>query len=188
MTYKLILVEATHRNHDCDGYCEPDIDSQEVSLYQLAQSQNWEIQREIISLLEKVLVHPDENALRILKAAGWVNIKDAQFQEENLVSLKEYLLLRQTSGSLVMPEYLDPSHINIGQANQLARGSQVVQVISKPSLKKLMDEKSLKTYNAASASIKKEAEKRKQANAAKEEKRRLKEIEKARKLLAEIVG
>ena len=185
MSHKLILVEATHHHHDsCDECCEPDLESRDVSLSELSRSQNWEIQQEITFLLREMLTNPTDVTLRMLKLAGWVNIKDAKAQED-LVALKEYILLKEQgrlSGFYAM-EAIDPSHITTSQANWMANGSRVVQVISKPSLKKLMDEKSLKVYNAASDRIKQEEEKRKQAKATKEEKRKLKEIEKARKLL-----
>lgn len=185
MSYKLVLVRAEKDYCECmDGCsCEPRVTFEEVSLADLLQraKKEWELQLSLNSLLQTILAKPDYMQLAVLKAAGWVNTKDVENQEKTLVE-GNYVYLDTKYGRV--GQRVDPSHLTESAVLCLARDDvQIARLISKSSLKKLMDKDTLAVYNRELSCVKKSREQARATAEKRRERKKQKELEKARRVL-----
>lgn len=189
MAYKILVIKTDHYC-ECDYgecCCDPEITTQEMDLLDLTNpNADYALKEAANSLALKALESGDENLMRLLRQKGWVNIKDIKEREDKLAAGKQYWYYhgRQKYGTSLYP--IDLENISVHTARQLAdEETHVVQAVTKTSLKKLFDSQQKKVYDEEVARLKKEKEKRAAAAKTRREKKKQKEIEKAKKILAE---
>lgn len=170
MAYKLILVKTEQDYCKCyDCCCE--VNTQEVSVADLATDPL--LQNELRYALMQFLEQDDETLVNLMKQKGWINLKWLQLNGRADYNYATY-------------QHFDPSRMTDRTAAQLASDqSQVVQAISKVSLKKLMNAKQKKAYEQAR--IREKAAKAKKAETANKRRETIQKnkVAKARKVLAE---
>lgn len=188
MAYKLILVKTEQDYCKCDGYdCCCEVNTQEVSVADLATDPL--LQNELRYALMQFLEQDDETLVNLMKQKGWINLKDVKDREEKIAAAKQYWWLQlngRADYNYATYQHFDPSRMTDRTAAQLASDqSQVVQAISKVSLKKLMNAKQKKAYEQAR--IREKAAKAKKAETANKRRETIQKnkVAKARKVLAE---
>lgn len=192
MSYKILVIQTDNCCHnECDAYgdcsCDPEIKTQELSLLDLAKCQDWEFKQAVQGLVLQALESGDEMLRMQLRQKGWVNIKDIKEREDKVAAGKQYWMYqggRNAYSFRLNP--IDLENISVHTARQLAdEDTHVVQAVTKTSLKKLMDKDQRKAYDDEANRLKKDKEKRAVAAKARRDKKKQKEIEKAKKILAE---
>ena len=181
MSYQLMLCEV----ESCDNYGECDATAKfsEVNLADLADlSTNYHLREDLISLLKALLESGDERVAQTIQEAGLVDVEKVKSREDKLVLSKQYWVLSKERYGYSSTVDIDnlPNHV----VNNLADDkSQLVQVVTKPSMKKLLSPEKKKIYDREAKRLK--AQKDKNAAAAKKRKetKKRKAIEKAKKLL-----
>ena len=185
MSRKLILVST--EEHYCEGAddygsYDPEVTVQEVSLVDLIG--NYETQGEVAALIRKAIEEKNEFVLNLLASLGWVDKKAIQDREEKLVAGKKFYYIDRRRNSWGSPSEVDVTRMRENTIRALAdENVQIVQAMTKPSLKKLFTAKQKKVYDAEVARLKREKAKRAEAAKKRAEKKKAKEIEKAKKIL-----
>jgi hypothetical protein len=180
MSYKILVI----KTDSCDEYDEPEIHIQELNAVDLANSQDFSLREAAVSLALKLFESQDEYFLRLLHQRGWINIKNIKERAEKLEAEKKYWI--QQEGRLYP---IDFENIPIHTVCLLADDNiQVLQSISKPSLKKIFNQSQRKAYDSEVVKIKNNKLAKVLNTKLRAEKKRKREIEKAKKLLAELEG
>ena len=183
MTSKLLIIKSSVDYSGCEGcFCDapPEISTSEVSLTDLVS--NTDFQWELAALVEKTITDKNPAVMLKLKQLGFVNKKEIEDRATKLEAEKKFWMLRDTWNSYE----IDLSNLDTLALNDLVLDdARVVQSISKASLKELMTEEQRKAYTKAVAAKKAAKEKAAEAKKAKLEVKRLKEVEKAKKILEE---
>lgn len=180
----LILVEAT--GNGCDDYCDTDcsISVGEVTLGELADSDNHDLKMALISALKELLEKGDDLMIGALKNAGWIDRAQAESREEKLVLGKKFVKFNK--GMYGQIAEFDLDHIQDQYVWDLAQDDVgVAQIITKASLKKLLSASQREVYEREAKRIRADKEKRVAAAKKRQETKKAKEIEKARKILEE---
>ena len=186
MSYKLILVKSEPGWEDGDDSTMHVAPIESISeLWQHADQREWQLRQDMLNLLRHVLRLDDQDVRDVVAGAGFVNTNEVEDREKKLALEKKFFLLSPIPGTgLAGPcRRIDPSHITRNEAANLAQGGDVVQAVSKNTLKSLMSPEALKTYNQALKRYKEMQAKRKAAIEKRREAKKQKEIEKARKVL-----
>ena len=183
MTSKLLIIKSSVDHSGCEGcFCDAplEINTNEVLLTDLVA--NPDFQWEIASAIQQAITTKNPAVMLKLKQLGYVNKGELEDRATKLEAEKRYWMLRDTWNSYE----IDLSNLDTLALNDLVLDdAHVVQSISKASLKELMTEEQRKTYTKAVAAKKVAKEKASEAKKAKLEAKRLKEVEKAKKLLEE---
>jgi hypothetical protein len=158
-----------------------------MGLLDLAKCQDWELKQAVQGLVLQALENGDEMLRMQLRQKGWVNVKEIKDREEKLAAGKQYWMYQGGRNAYSMRlSPIDLENISVHTARQLAdENTHVVQAVTKTSLKKLMDKDQRKAYDDEANRLKKDKEKRAAAAKARRDKKKQKEIEKAKKILAE---
>ena len=187
MSYKLILAQIEPPWEEGDEGSLRMTDCSISELWDLSAKYETDLRAEIFSLVIRAIQSNDERIRYMLQQQGWVNMREMEDRDKKLVAQKKFFLLvpaRSIQNTGFMQAYpIDPSHLTRSTAGQLAQGSEVVQLISKASLKELMTKESLEVYNRQNKSFKEQEDKRREAAKKRAETKKQKEIEKARKIL-----
>jgi len=192
MTYKILVIESGVDCCECSGecYCEPEINTHELCLTDLARSTNYELKEAANSLVVQALQGSDETLRERLRQLGWVNLKEIKDREEKLAAGKQFWMYQGNRiadnryGCSLSP--VDLENLSVPTVRMLAReDTHIVQTITKPSLKKLFNAEQKKVYDQVAKQEKKEKEKKAAAAKTKLEKKKQREIAKAKKILAE---
>lgn len=181
--YKLILCQTE------PGWEEGDQDTLEVTsgltvseLADHATEREWELKEDLYRFFARLLDKSDGRVLQELKQRGWANIAEMKDEDEKLVATKQYFVAQQIgSGYQLYP--FDPKHPHSGCLSSLAIGAELVQVISKPSMKKVLPKDALKQYNEDTDRVNKDLEKRRAAAVKRKALKKKRELAKARKVL-----
>jgi len=187
---KILVIEA--QSCGCDAYdspcgCSPTIVTRELST---ATELANELRDADMYAMMADLIKNNETFQRALKDAGWANWEKIKTQKEKIsFSEKFYLLegMSKTSYSyLRRVSEVDLDELTAHDAKVLANkdDAALVQKISTASLKSI-NAKAYKAYLAEAKKKKAASERAKKAAEARKQKKLEKELEKARKLLAE---
>jgi len=179
MAYKLILVQS-------DESYDDDLEVGEISVSDLADSD--ELKHDFIVMLRELLEKGDEDFLTALNNAGWVNRKSIKNREEKLVAAKKFFYSDADQMYGLANSRIQVRSINLddmdGCVSTLADGRvQILQSITKSSLKKLMTPQQKKIYDAALKRAKNKKAKRAASLKKKQEASKAKEIAQAKKIL-----
>ncbi len=180
MSYKLLLIE-TEEYYEYDGNCcDPGIEIRDLTLGELAKSNNYELKAELQNIVLQVLEDDDEGLRDVLRRKGWVNIKEIEDREQKLKAAKQYYMITDRQRFVAIDLINVPEYV----VRQLAQEKvQVVQAITKPSLKKCLSAKQRKIYEHELARLKTAKEKKAATADDRRKKKAAKELEKARKVL-----
>tara|TARA_Y100000034_G_scaffold127990_1_gene181834 strand:+ start:1756 stop:2340 length:585 start_codon:yes stop_codon:yes gene_type:complete len=189
MSYKLILVQTEQYGCECyDGCdCDPNLEMRDLTLGELAKTTDWQLKNDVKQLVMSVLESDDEELGQLLRQKGWVNIKEIEDKEQKLKAAKQYYMVEDRRSAY--SQRLTPIDLNNLSQHIVRRlpdeKVQVVQAVTKTSLKKTLTDAQRKIYNAESARMKKEKEKRAKTAQARKDKKAAREVAKARKVLEE---
>jgi hypothetical protein len=183
MSYKLILCEAAGCDSDPYDGCDAEVSFREVTLVDLANlDSNHVLREDLISLLQALLNSDDERVALTIRETGLVNVEKIKSRDDKLIVSKQYWVIsKDTYGQF---RAVDIDHLPNHVVNDLADDKvQLVQAITKPSMKKLLSPEGKKIYDREVKRLK--ALKAKNATAAKKRKatKKRKELERAKKLL-----
>jgi len=183
MSYKLMLVQS---ERDCNCYdacdCDLDITIQEVAFAEAAA--RYEFKRELVDLLSSLIEKKDDDIIQLLKNLGWANIQQVKDREEKLAMGKKFWHVRD--GKFHSVQGFDIDNISDYQVRELAEEkTNIAQVVTKSSLKKLLSASQKKVYERESKRLKDIKDKKAAAAKKRKAAKAAKELEKARKLIEE---
>lgn len=183
MSYKLIFCEVEGCYSDPEDCCDATVNFRELTLASLVNlTTNYHLREDLLALLKGLLESGDERVAQVLQEAGLVNVEKIKSREDKLVVSKQYWVVSKERYGCSSPIDIDniPRHLIHDLASDK---TQVVQVITKPSMKKLLSPEQKEIYDREVKRLKAQKEKNAAVAKKRKETKKQKELEKAKKLL-----
>jgi len=183
MAYKLLLIKTEPTYCECQDecFCEVELSTQELSLSELLR--DHQLKQEVASLIAQAIDSGDDTVRNQLLRKGWINMNEIRNREEKLAAGKQFWMYKEQYNAVtaVKLESLTGNVVRMLATDDV----HLVQSITKPSFKKFLSKDQKKVYDKEAARQKTERKKRVAAAKTRRENKKAKEIEKAKKVLAE---
>lgn len=166
-------------------YNSPEISTKQMTFSELVQETNDNelLGYDLLRIGKQVDGKISDLAQQRLRQHGWIN-KDGALKanEKKVMEERFYLMKEPDHFGLRHFEEIDPNSLTMMQEHYLSEGAKIVQVVEP---KSVLSKSAYKNLKAAQDKKEEAARKRKEAEEARKKKDKVKELERARKLLAE---